>query len=198
MLPGLFRGFRERASTDTGLTPSSTFAQPLWVGSWVQIMVDELRGMDMRKALSLILTTVALLAVSAVPVSAAPPIDVSITALEILPATAGGTFAASGPAVSAGLICAGGTTTNGPLGAVHGTDPVRFRIDKTFDCAGSSDTFSLRLHVTLNVDTGDTTAKWKVTSSTGTLAGLKGHGTLVGTPSMVGDSITDVYTGRLR
>lgn len=151
----------------------------------------------MRKALSLMLTTVALLAVSAVPVSAAPPIDVSITALETLPITASGTFAASGSAVSGGLICASGTTTNGPLGAVHGTNPVRFRIDKTFHCAGSSDTFSLRLHVILNMDTGDTTANWKVISSTGSLAGLKGHGTLVGTPFAQGESITDVYTGRM-
>jgi hypothetical protein len=46
--------------------------------------------------------------------------------------------------------------------------------------------------------TGFTTANWKVIGATGSLAGLKGGGTLVGTPySSSPDGITDVYDGRL-
>ena len=132
------------------------------------------------------------------PAVAAPSLDVTITAIEVLPTTAGGTFGATGPAVAAGLICPDGTTTNDFVGTPHGPNPVRFHVDKTFSCTGSSDTFSLRLHVALDTVTGFTTATWKVTDATGSLAGLKGRGTLVGTPIVVGSSISDVYVGRLR
>jgi hypothetical protein len=148
----------------------------------------------MRRTLALLMTTLTLLAMTAVPVAAAPPLDVTITADETLPANLDGTFTAMGAAVDAELMCDSGTTHNDAIGAPHGAEPVRFLVDKTFTC-GSGDTFSLRLHVALYSD-GHTTAKWKVTGATGALAGLKGHGTLVGTP--VTGGITDVYSGRLK
>jgi hypothetical protein len=152
----------------------------------------------MRKASAVFLSTLTLVALIAVPVAAAPPLDVSITAIETLPVTEGGSFAASGPAVDAGLICAGGTTSNGFVGPTHGTNPVRFQVNKTFHCDGSSDTFTLRLRVALDVNTGDTTANWKVLSGTGPYSSLKGHGTLIGTPIVSGESITDVYSGSMQ
>ena len=152
---------------------------------------------QMRKALAVLVSTLTLVAMAAVPVAAAPPLDVSITAIEMLPLTEGGSFVASGPAVDAGLMCATGTTTNGLVGPTHGTNPVRFRVNKTFHCDGSSDTFTLQLRVVLDLNTGHTTANWKVLAGTGPYSSLKGHGTLVGTPIVPGESITDVYTGSM-
>ncbi len=152
----------------------------------------------MRKALAVFLSTLTLVAMTAVPVAAAPPLGVSITALEQLPVTESGSFTATGPAVDAGLICANGTTTNGLVGPAHGTNPVRFQVNKTFHCDGSSYTFTLRLRVALDQNTGNTTANWKVISGTGPYSALKGHGTLIGTPIVLGESITDVYTGSMR
>ena len=149
---------------------------------------------QMRKALAILFTTPSLLVISAIPVSATPPLDVSITADEAHPVDAGGTFDAAGPAVTAGLLCAAGNTTNDRVGLPRRTNPVRFQVDKTFECAGSTDTFTLRL----NTDTGGTTAVWNVVSCTGSYAGLRGHGTLVGTPIVQGESIEDVYTGTMR
>lgn len=128
----------------------------------------------------------------AVPASAAPGLDVAITAQEII-----GGGAASGPAVDAGLVCASGTTSN-VVGPFHGTATLRFSVDKTFTCGDGSGTFLVRIKVALNTTTNETTAVWNVRSGTDAYVSLAGHGTLVGTPTNPGTDITDVYSGTLR
>lgn len=137
-----------------------------------------------------------LVGVSAGPVLAAPQLDVHIES----DATIGGgpdPFTASGPAVDAGTVCANGTTevlstaVSGPPGGSFSI----LHVDRRFTC--DDGTFDMKKVVNLDLTTGDTTARWKITGGTGAYAGLKGRGSLVGTPIVVGSSIHDVYDGQV-
>jgi len=130
-----------------------------------------------------------------VPASAAPGLDVAITAHEII--GGGGDFVASGSAVDVGLVCESGTTSN-VVGPFHGTTTLRFSVDKTFTCDDGSGTFLVKMSVRLDTVTNETTANWKVKSGTGDYTDLAGRGTLIGTPGAPGEDITDVYSGKLR
>ncbi|MDH3753462.1 MAG: hypothetical protein OEU32_06270 [Acidimicrobiia bacterium] len=150
----------------------------------------------MRKSLATgLITTLLTVGLAASPAAAAPPLDVSITADEAI--GAGGNFVASGPAVTAGLLCGTGVTTN-VVGPAHGAATLIFKVDKTFVCDDATGTFTLRLNVRLDTTTSFTTANWRVVAGTGDYTDLRGNGSLIGTPIIAGTSITDDYTGRLR
>ncbi len=152
----------------------------------------------MRRPLS-IMFVVMMLAVGlgASPAGADRALAVSITAEETIPS--GGEFVASGPAEVAGLICPEGTTSNVLVSSRESRTVHFLEIDKTFTCADGSGTFTMRLNVKLDPDSGETTAAWWVTSGTGDYSSLRGTGRLVGTPGpVVGASITDDYRGRLK
>ena len=57
-------------------------------------------------------------------------------------------------------------------------------------------TFDVELRVWL-LNGGHTTGRWKVIGGTGSYAGLKGNGTLTGTYDAVGNTVLDVYTGKI-
>jgi Tfp pilus assembly protein FimT len=119
----------------------------------------------MRRLLVVALAVVALLAMSAAPVAAAPPQGVSIT-VDAGPFPSSSMFFASGPAVESGLICATGRSTDLLDGASIG-DVGRFlviKVNKEFDC-GDGDTFVLRLKVRADADGSVFT--WKVIDGTG-------------------------------
>jgi len=129
-------------------------------------------------------------------------------------------FAASGPAVSNGVLSVQGTTTELYTGGsdvynvVHwpcgsNVQPEHtFDVDKRFSCTGG--TFDVTLHVELNTQTHYTSATWEIIAGTGTCANLSlvsGTGFLTGTPACAAMSgslgcdfwsgITDVYEGHI-
>ena len=149
-----------------------------------------------KKMLFGLLTAVFLLALNAVSAFAAPPAPIHIEVLEY----PGGTgapaesFAASGPAVDAGLVCASGMVEdvdlayNDPTGSTQMIWAL-----KRFDCGDG--TFDVDLVVRLDLTTNNTTARWRIVDGTGPYAGLNGQGSLIGTAVIPGVSILDVYDG---
>ncbi len=151
-----------------------------------------------NKKLLSILAAVFLLAVSASPVIAAPPTPVHIEVLEFPGGTSAPAepFTISGPAVSAGLVCASGVVSDEELSYNSPSGPYqRIWALKHFVCDDSSGTFDIRMVVQLNLDTHDTTARWRVVGGTGDYAGLKGQGSLIGYSNYPTVSILDVYDG---
>jgi hypothetical protein len=145
-----------------------------------------------------ILIAFVLLAVTVSTVFAAPPQDVHIEVDELI----GGIgvpepFTASGAAVDAGLICAAGMVEDVDI-SYSGAPSAPYRIIqvlKHFSC--DAGTFDVRMVVRLDLATNYTTARWRIVSGTGDYAGLRGNGSLVGTPIVPGSSIHDDYYGRL-
>lgn len=90
--------------------------------------------------------------------------------------------------------CGSGTVTNGSNSQLHGGPRFgKFNGFKIFECA-SGDVFVVRLSAKFD-DTGSV-GTWSIIGGTGDLAGLRGSGTLVGTP--IPGGINDVYDGTLR
>ena len=127
---------------------------------------------------------------------AAQPLAIHIEVDEII-ATSGEPFAASGPAVDAGLVCPSGTVedlstkVSGPPAGAFSI----LHVLKHFNCEDASGTFDIALTVKLNNSTHYTTASWRIVAGTGDYAGLHANGSLAGTPIVPGDSIHDVYDG---
>jgi hypothetical protein len=145
-----------------------------------------------------ILIAFVLLAVTVSTVFAAPPMDVHIQVDEFI----GGIgvdepFTASGSAVDAGLICATGMVQDVSV-STSGAPSAPYRIIqvlKRFSCGDG--TIDVSMVVQLDLATNYTTASWRVVSGTGNYAGLRGSGSLVGTPIVAGESIHDDYYGNL-
>lgn len=138
-----------------------------------------------------------LIVLVALPVLAASSLEVHIEVPTTLDSTDVDEFTASGPAVDEGLICNAGFVIDlsGEMVNPHG--PIRIlRLIKQFQC--DEGTFDVYLVVRLNIVDGTTTASWKIIGGTGDYAGLFGNGKLVGTPLVNGDSILDIYDGKVR
>jgi len=122
---------------------------------------------------------------------ASPPQPVSITndVSFVEPETA---FSATG-----GVVCATGTVSNTFtrfVGFQSGSH-AQLVVGKHFVCPGG--TFDLTLRVKLDFATNVTKGSWSVARSSGELAGLHGSGSITGVPIIVGESIRDMYTGRM-
>jgi hypothetical protein len=143
-----------------------------------------------------VLIVIAILAISTSVALAAPPLGLHIEVTEYIN-TSGESFVATGPAVVAGLVCPSGTVDDLSV-VVKGNPSSGFRtlhVLKRFNCDGGG-TFDVKMKVRLNLTTNATTARWNIKSGTGAYAGLKGNGSLVGTPIVPGLSIFDVYDGK--
>ena len=143
-----------------------------------------------------ILLTLVLLISTASAVLAAPPKSLHIEVLESI-GTSGEAFAATGGAVDSLLVCPTGTVDDLDV-SISGSGSSPFRIlhvQKRFNCGDSSGSFDVEMVVKLDLTTNATTARWKIVGGTGSYAGLKGNGSLVGTPVEPGVSIHDVYDG---
>jgi hypothetical protein len=109
--------------------------------------------------------------------------------------TGDGAFIARGPAVRAGWVCASGTSTTGATTVYRELGPfVWFTTSKQFTCADGSSLWSADLDVRLNRDTGRTIASLAVDP----VADLDARGRLRGVPVVLGESIVDIYRGRVR
>ena len=142
-----------------------------------------------------ILISLLILAFNASFVIAAPPSSLHIVVEETI---VGGSeaFVASGAAVDNNLVCQygqvveiGESSSNNPGGPFK-----TIWVTKQFDCGDG--TFDVKMVIKLDLDTGNTTANWKITSGTGNYVNLKGSGKLVGTPGDPGE-IIDVYDGKV-
>ena len=150
--------------------------------------------MNRKGGLGFLLATT-ILAVSALPVFAAPPQDIHIEVLETFAPDE--PFVASGNAVADGLICSSGTVNDESV-SISGPPAGTFRILhvlKRFTCGDGSGTFDVKMTVYLDLTTNETTANWKVQAGTGAYAGLHGNGSLIGIPQVPGVSILDLYDG---
>jgi len=108
----------------------------------------------------------------------------------------GETFYASGPAVDAGVVCPTGITSDiysNSFGPPNGNYTYLY-IVKSYSCTDGTGTFYIKMKVKLENNTGNTTARWQFTDGSGAYSRLRGHGTLVGTPT-IPDYIMDVYDG---
>ena len=141
----------------------------------------------------LVLAAVLLLAF-ALPAAATPPADVNITVESSL-LGAPGPFAASGPAVDEGIVCAAGTVIDAS-GKVTGNSPTGFNYQgiKQFICADGSGEFFVNLQARIDFRKG-TTFNWNVLSGIGAYEDLHGAGSGVGLPGCGEDCVLDVYDG---
>lgn len=162
----------------------------------------------MRRFVTLLV--VAALALAVLPVGSAagdsPPLDVFFEVETTLPpdGPAFGPFAASGPAVDEGLICASGDTVD-VGGRFSGFNPpgtgFNIQVFKLFTCDDGSGDFVLRLQV--RVDRNGVNFSWVGVLATGELEDLQygsGHG--VGIPGVpCGDPdacVLDLFEGKVK
>jgi hypothetical protein len=145
-----------------------------------------------------VLIAFVLLAVTVSTAFAAQPMDVHIMVDELIAGIGvDEPFTASGSAVGAGLICAAGMVQDVSV-STSGAPSAPYRIIqvlKQFTC--DDGTIDVSMVVQLDLATNYTTASWRVVSGTGNYAGLRGSGSLVGTPTVTGESIHDDYYGSL-
>jgi hypothetical protein len=109
-----------------------------------------------------------------------------------------GDFSATGAAVDAGTICASGTFVDTRLGfggfqSDRGT--VQVLVVKEFTCDDGSGTFTVKLQIQANFDTGIETFTWVVLGGTGDYASLRGAGSGSTVPTETGNINT--YEGFL-
>lgn len=139
----------------------------------------------------IVLVSLLVLATNVSLVFAAPPSPIHIEVLEEIGGGPPVPFTASGPVCAIGTVDELSTTWNNPNGPYQ-----ILWVTKHFVCDDSSGTFDISMVVKLNVNTGDTTANWKIIAGTGSYLNLKGNGKLVGTPKP-GNTILDVYDGKV-
>lgn len=129
----------------------------------------------------------------------AAPVAVDATISETLPATTGSLTAGSIPGCATPVV----TTTSGATSSFGATTV--FRGEKSFDCGGG-DGFTLRFVAAVTGCAANDGGLWRVTGGTGTFAGVRGRGVLVGSYTLGGvpadacsaDGIDDRYLGVLR
>jgi hypothetical protein len=149
------------------------------------------------------LLAAAMLAIVLIPATtaeASPPLGVEITVQETISTTipgGGGPFVATGPAVDAGVMCPSGATINTALTTSGSGTVVNLGVEKLFTCDDGSGTFVVKMRVSLNTETGFTSARWNAKRGTGDYANLHGSGGLEGTPTGPG-TIEDFYFGKLK
>jgi hypothetical protein len=124
-------------------------------------------------------------------VAAAPPSPIHIEVLEEIGGEPPVPFTASGPVCASGMVDELSTSGNSPGGPYQ-----TLWVTKQFVCGDGSGTFDISMVVKLNVNTGYTTANWKIIGGTGAYQNLKGNGKLAGTPNP-GNTIFDVYDGKV-
>ncbi len=96
-----------------------------------------------------------------------------------------------------GVVCDSGTVSTlstrvaGPRDGTH----QQLQIRKQFVCPDG--TFDVRLRVTLDLVSHDTSGTWSVASATGAYGGLHGDGKIIGTSVDPGVTIQDEYTGKM-
>jgi hypothetical protein len=100
---------------------------------------------------------------------------------------------------SGGVVCSHGVATDegfvagfGSKGGGVGT----FHVVKTLTC-DNGDTFKLLVNAAASPTSPGSVGGFAAGQGTGSLAGLHGGGSLVGTAYPDGSGITDIYTGRL-
>jgi hypothetical protein len=160
----------------------------------------------MRK--TILMTAVVALFLVALPIAsvgATPPEQVTIEGPAFFAGPAAGTgfFAATGPAVDSGAMCASGivadvyTKTAPKMG--QSPNGVNFQIVKEFTCDDDTGTFLIKLQVHI---TYFPTFNWVVVDGTGAYEDLKGNGDgygayplFNGAPVPIG--VQDVYEGKL-
>ena len=158
--------------------------------------------MNKHQRYGVLAITISLLAaLIAIPVLAAAPLAIHIEVPATINQTEPDPFTASGPAVDAGAVCASGLSED--LSVVIASNPPGgntriLRVLKRFTCGDGTGTFDLSMTVQLDLVTYETTALWRIIGGTGDYAGLRGNGSLVGTPIVPGSSILDVYDGMVR
>ncbi|MFC2099272.1 hypothetical protein ACFLSF_00350 [Candidatus Bipolaricaulota bacterium] len=148
-----------------------------------------------RSAVLVVLVAGLSLALAAVSVLAGPMQSVQIsvlTDLDTLPSVPD-PFAASGPAVATGVLCATGTVFTGPYNWPPPPSGSVVMV-KYFICADG--TFDVELRVWL-LAAGNTKGIWKVIGGSGSYAHLNGHGTLTGTYDPATNDVLDIYTGKM-
>jgi hypothetical protein len=126
---------------------------------------------------ALALTGLAVLSVAG-PTTAAPAQHVHIVSpVTFDPNGNHGSFAANGPAVGAGLICASGTFFDTAIAfrGFQSGHAVQIYVAKTFTCPGSG-TFDVKLQINASFD-GTERFAWSITDGTGAYASLHGAGT---------------------
>jgi len=108
-----------------------------------------------------------------------------------------GDFAASGPAVDSGLICATGTFVDTGLkfaGFQSRTGHVQLQVLKDFTCDDGSGTFAVKLQINADFNTGIESFAWVASGSSGAIGSLKGAGTGSTVPTATGNINTYVGT----
>ena len=148
----------------------------------------------MRRTLTPLAALVAL-SLSAMPVGAVTSAEATIDVHSTFTG-AGGTFTAD-----SALLCDSGTTSDVTNIAGNGR-AITFHNLKTFTCADSSGTFTLRLQAQVKPCDANTRGVWSVADGTGDYDRLQGTGTLVGTyfptDACSAEGIDDHLTGVLR
>ena len=131
--------------------------------------------------------------IAAPSVSAGPASESTIT-IEVLFSGAE-SFQATG-----GVVCESGTSsTDGSanFGGSKNQGRFTFHVVKTLTCDGDAGTFRLLVDVAQNAEGDGTIGGFTVGDGTGSMAGIRGGGRIVGTNYPDGSGITDIYTGRL-
>ena len=138
-----------------------------------------------------VLASLLLLAANVSLAFAAPPSPIHIEVYELIGGEPPVPFTPTGPVCATGFVDELSTTWNNPNGQYQ-----ILWVTKQFECGDSSGTFDISMVVKLNVNTGYTTANWKIVGGTGSYVSLKGNGKLSGTPQP-GSIIFDVYDGKV-
>jgi hypothetical protein len=82
-------------------------------------------------------------------------------------------------------------------GSISNVSRLNIKVLKHFVCADGSGTFDIKLNAKLDLITGETTASWVVAGGTGEYASLHCSGNLSGAPIVRGESILDLYDGKM-
>jgi hypothetical protein len=150
----------------------------------------------MKRILVSVVAATALLIATAAPIGATPPTDV---VFEVETSLSGdpSPFVASGPAASAGLVCATGIVIDAS-GKVAGASPTGFNFQgiKHFICDDGSGEFFINLQARIDFRKG-VTFSWNVLRGTGDYVDLHGAGSGVGLPFCGPDCVFDLYEGGL-
>jgi hypothetical protein len=134
-----------------------------------------------RRAIAVLAALAAVLAV-ATPAAAGSPKAVTIVShVTFNPDGPNfGTFSATGPAVTSGVICAAGTFVDTDIrfaGFQSDRGFVQLQVDKTFTCDDDSGAFFVKMQIQANFDTGIETFTWVAKGGTGDYTALRGSGT---------------------